>query len=201
MPDFLRAAHAALAADGALLVAVPPVINDYSRAENLANPHHRNVWSPVQWAATFGRYFADLQCYRHVSTRPEVALDFANRPQETIVTEDDFAFLPVTLDEWLAAPTMTFVMLARSPRAHARLPTPDAPLAFVDDSVTKLAPPLRSTRVAALREGALGVLVPPPGRRWQIWTVAKRAATSIRAEGIRALIRKVGNSRRRYRPV
>lgn len=64
-----------------MLIAVPPVIHEYSRLENLANTHHINVWSPAQWYGVLGHFFADLQCYQHISTRPDIALDFMNRPQ------------------------------------------------------------------------------------------------------------------------
>jgi SAM-dependent methyltransferase len=194
LPDvrhFLRECCRVLDENGYLLIAVPPVIHDGSRAENLANPYHINVWSPRQWHSTLKSYFIDVQCFRHVPTLPGAQLNFANQPHESKVTERDFAFLPVTLDEWLEAPTLTSVLLARRPRDLDSLPNGLQPIVFVDDSVTKPVATRRSPWWASLSTRAYRAALPPASRRWQLGVIAQRAWRMYREPGIGTLFRKM----------
>lgn len=195
---FLHAAHRVLSHNGEMLIAVPPVIHEYSRLENLANPYHINVWSPAQWYSALQHFFADVQCYQHISTRPDIALDFMNRPQETVITEADFAFLPVTLDQWLANPTMTLVILARMPREQTMLPRADEKLPLIDNSVTKAVSSARPARRDVVLQRLKAMMAPPASRRWQLWTIMQRVLLFRRDQGSKVLIGKVVAALRRY---
>ena len=147
VPDadrFLRAVWGLLRADGLFVLAVPPIVNDSLRAQNLANPYHLNIWSPRQWAHALGRYFADVEAYQHWYELPGVELNLSNTPAETVVREEDFVFRPVGVQGLYDVPTITAVFTARHPVAADALPTPGGRLPFVDDSFTRPPPPPRA---------------------------------------------------------
>jgi SAM-dependent methyltransferase len=203
VPKFLRVMQRVLAPDGALIIAVPPVIHEASRAENIAIPHHLNIWSPRQWYATLGAYFADVQCYRHDFDKPGVALDFTNYPSQTVIDEDDFSFHPVSLDQWLASPSMTFVVAARVARVEAASLRPDELPTAVDDSFTKAtvarqmpcaeSPVRRWSRAIWMR------ILPLQSRRRQLWVVACRTIEVCKQAGVAGMTRKASAALRRQR--
>ena len=140
VPAFLRAAHRLLTAQGLLIVAVPPIVNEQTRQNDLSNPWHLNCWTPRQWQHTLGRYFTSVQPYRHLFARPEVPLDFLNFPDQCVITEADFSFVPCTVEEMVTQGTLTALFLARTPRPAAELPAAHEPVELVDESTSRPAP-------------------------------------------------------------
>ena len=143
VPDvgcFLRGVWTLLNPRGVLVVAVPPIVNDALRAQNLANPYHVNIWSPRQWAHALGRFFGEVQAFQHWYDKPGVELNLINSPADTVIQEQDFLFHPVAVDELHELPTISAVFTARRPIAADRLPADGAPMGFVDDSFTRAGP-------------------------------------------------------------
>jgi 2-polyprenyl-3-methyl-5-hydroxy-6-metoxy-1,4-benzoquinol methylase len=142
---FLRAVAGLLRDAGVLVIAVPPIVSDALRQENLANPYHLNIWSPRQWAHVLGRYFADVAAVQHWYDKPGVELNLRNTPAETVIAEGDFVFRPVAVEALYHLPTISAVFTARRPLAAAHLPRADAALDYVDQSFTR--PPSEASRV------------------------------------------------------
>jgi 2-polyprenyl-3-methyl-5-hydroxy-6-metoxy-1,4-benzoquinol methylase len=140
LPDvaaFLRAVWRLVRPEGALLVAVPPVTSDADRAANLANPYHLNIWTPRQWHHAISEFFGHIESYRHTVARPDTKLDFGNSPEQSVISEKDFAFEAVPLERFFEEPTLTVVFVARAPRPANELPPSGDTLEFVDDSYTR----------------------------------------------------------------
>lgn len=140
VPDvtaFFRSAWELLKEDGTLVVAVPPVTNKESRQGNLINPYHLNIWSPRQWYYVLNQYFEDIQCYRHSFDKPNIKLNFANTPEQTIVTEKDFLFEQIQIDQFFNMHTLTVIFVVKKPRPISELPDIKEQLKFVDDSFTR----------------------------------------------------------------
>ncbi len=134
--EFLAEARKLLRPDGLLIVAVPPIYHAESRAANLANPFHVNIWSPRQWHYTLQQYFAEVRCIRHHFEKPGVALDFFDTPETTPLTENDFLFLPSSVAELSAIGALTAIFVAAKPLPDAAAIAPQ----FIDDSFTRLPP-------------------------------------------------------------
>ena len=148
---FLRRVGALLKPNGVFLLAVPPIINDALRAQNLANPYHLNIWSPRQWRHALGRYFGDVQAFQHWYEKPGVELNLINSPADTVITEDDFVFHPVTVDQLYELPTITAVFTACRPVPADTVAAHGPDLDFVDDSFTRPALVAPSTWAARAR--------------------------------------------------
>ena len=138
VPAFFRAAWQLLKPNGAMAVAVPPVTNDQEKLANLANLYHLNIWSPRQWHHAVSQYFADVEYYQHGFGKPGVALDFNDTPAQTQVTERDFLFERIALEDYATRGSCTVIFVARRPRAAGEVPPPGSPPTFVDDSFTRL---------------------------------------------------------------
>jgi 2-polyprenyl-3-methyl-5-hydroxy-6-metoxy-1,4-benzoquinol methylase/uncharacterized protein YbaR (Trm112 family) len=160
---FFRSVWQLLKPEGLLLTTVPPIVNAELRAQNLANPHHLNIWSPRQWLHVLRQYFEDVQVYQHWFEKPGIQLDFTNTPTETVVRETDFTFTPITLEQLYHVPTIGAIFVARKPVAQSQLPFPGRRVTFVDDSFT------RSHLAARLRH-------------WQ--TLPARVRETVRRQGI-----------------
>jgi 2-polyprenyl-3-methyl-5-hydroxy-6-metoxy-1,4-benzoquinol methylase len=176
VPDafsFFRRAWSLLFPRGVLVLAVPPVIDEVSRKNNLDNPFHLNIWSPRQWHQVLDMFFSDIQCYRH-RAKPGIQVDLFRDPAETMITEKDFDFERVSLDE-LYEPTLTVVFVARAPFPKAEMAAKSKTLTFVDDSFTRA--PDQSP--------------PPPGPG-----LFRRAWRVFRQKGIGYMIRRVISYRR-----
>jgi len=132
--DVLRGACRVLKPEGILIAAVPAAFGDPAVVDNLKNGYHTVIWSARQWHAAFSLYFRDLQVYEQEFTRRDVVLNLANRPEETVIDECDFAFHPVPFEEWGTGPTISFSVVARNPRPVEELPEV---IPFVDDSFTR----------------------------------------------------------------
>lgn len=141
VPAFLYAAARILKPDGRLIVAVPPIFDDYTRRANLANPYHLNIWSPQQWQHVFCQFFVETTCYLHHFDKPGYELDFSDTPESTAVGPDDFVFHPATVEEMMRAGTITAIFVMQRPRPASELPTLAAASTMIDDSVSRTAPP------------------------------------------------------------
>lgn len=140
VPAFLRAAWRLMKSDGILLVVVPPIIGPKPRAIDQANPYHLNSWSPHQWHFALRHFWTSIDCYRHSFERSDVTLDFGNSPEDVVISEADFAFQPVELEQIYRLPTFSAVFLARQPRPARELPRRGAPVAIIDNSVSRPGP-------------------------------------------------------------
>lgn len=147
--SFFRAAALLLKADGIMILALPPITNEQLREDNLSNPHHLHIWSPSQWRHFLEKFFEDVESYRHVFSRSDVRLDFANRPDECVITEEDFDFSPAASDEMQKEGTLTAIFVAKSPRAIEEIPSPDEPVEFIDDSFSRPPPENLLSRLAS----------------------------------------------------
>ena len=137
---FLRGVWTCLHPAGVLVLAVPPIVNESLRDQNLANPYHLNIWTPRQWAHALGRWFGAVETFQHWYEKPGVELNLVNSPAETIVTPEDFTFRPVGVDGLYSAPTITAVFTACGPLAASRVPARGTMPSFVDESFTRPAP-------------------------------------------------------------
>ena len=64
-------------------------------------------------------------------------LDFSNKPEQTRVTEADFLFEPILLDDFYRFHTLRVIFLAQKPKSEQEAPLPEDPLEMVDDSFTR----------------------------------------------------------------
>lgn len=133
--SFFCRAWSLLVPEGMLVLAVPPVIDDISRKNNLENPFHLNIWSPRQWHHVLQMFFSDIECYRH-RAKPGIQLDFSRDPAQTTITEKDFDFESVSL-EGLYEPTLTVVFVASTRLSKAEMSAKSRAFSFVDGSFTK----------------------------------------------------------------
>lgn len=140
VPAFMRAAWRLLKRDGRLLIVVPPIIGPKPRAADLANPYHLNSWSPHQWHFVLRQFWTEVRCYSHTLDRAGVTLDFANGPRAVVISEADFSFNPVELEQLYRVPTLSAVFLAQHPRPARALPRKGAPVVLIDNSVTRESP-------------------------------------------------------------
>lgn len=147
--SFFRAAGPLLKPDGIMILALPPITNEQLREDNLSNPHHLHIWSLLQWRHFLGKFFKDVESYRHVFSRSNVRLDFANRPDECVITEEDFDFPPAALDEMQEEGTLTAIFVAKNPRAIEEVPSPDEPVEFIDDSFSRPPPGSLLARISS----------------------------------------------------
>lgn len=134
---FFQKVHKLLKSDGVLFVAVPPVVDEISRSNNLINKYHLNIWTPRQWYITISRYFSEIDCLFHSFHHPEIILDFANKPEDTKVNEADFSFETVSLDDFYKKAPLTVIFAARQPKI---VPSDDTSLRFVEESFTRELP-------------------------------------------------------------
>jgi hypothetical protein len=126
----LAALHRRLSPQGALLLAVPPVVTELQLQSNFNNPYHLNNFHPLQWHAKASRFFEKVAVFHH-GVRPGVPLDFARDAPARCGT-GDFTFTPVSTDELAGRDletTLTLVMVAERPRGQP-LPEDERERAF-----------------------------------------------------------------------
>jgi 2-polyprenyl-3-methyl-5-hydroxy-6-metoxy-1,4-benzoquinol methylase len=139
VPDVLKFFNSAwrlLVQNGTMIVAVPPVIDDATKNININNTYHLNIWTPHQWYHVLQMFFTDVQCYRHRFDKPGITLDFNNQPEDTVISEKDFRFEMVSLDQ-LYEPTITVLFTVRAPRLDTKTGHWERGLTFVDESFTR----------------------------------------------------------------
>jgi SAM-dependent methyltransferase len=117
---FFHAAHKLLKPDGSIIIAVPPAVDKISWQNNLENPFHLNIWTPNQWLHMLSYFFEEVHCHLHTPLRAEPALDFNNRPDQTRVTEIDFGFEEITVDDFYRRHSLTIIFRAVRPRSGVR---------------------------------------------------------------------------------
>jgi len=137
VPAFLHEACRVLDRNGALLIAVPPVVCDRDRQVNLENPYHLNIWTPRQWYGVLSRYFDAITPYWHGFHRPGATLDFGHTPEQCGVDENDFVFEPVAIEAFYRRPALTVILVGTMPRAAETLPDPTSPVVMVEGSFSR----------------------------------------------------------------
>lgn len=120
--------------DGEMLIAVPPIVNKPALENDKTNPHHLHHWTPRQWAEVMSRYFDSIQPIVHTYVREDIQLDFANTPAKTRVTEHDFVFHIVPIEELYRRHTFTAVFIVRGPKPLEALPPHGTTPSFTYDS-------------------------------------------------------------------
>lgn len=134
---FFKSAWELLKNNGTLIIAVPPVVDELSKQGNIINPYHLNIWTPRQWYHILEHYFDEVQCYRHSFSHMKIELDFSNTPEKTAVTERDFLFEPVSLDDFYNRHTLTTIFVAKKPKVVYAIPPENSTLEFIDESFTR----------------------------------------------------------------
>jgi 2-polyprenyl-3-methyl-5-hydroxy-6-metoxy-1,4-benzoquinol methylase len=140
IPDvslFLRHVWKLLRADGVGVIAVPPIINEGLRKQDESNRYHLNIWSPRQWHYVLKQFFLEVELYRHHFEKSGIELNFANTPEQTIVTEEDFLFSPISLDHLYEAGSITALFVVKKPVPKQELPLSNSVISFIDDSYTR----------------------------------------------------------------
>jgi ubiquinone/menaquinone biosynthesis C-methylase UbiE len=133
---FLRTAWELLNHQGMMIVAVPPIVGDFLFAINIANPYHLNIWSPIQWAAVFSRYFDQSIYFTHNrNTAPRAV---SNTSEQRDLSATDYVFDAIPFDQLLMPGSLTSIFVLSQPVAADQLPDPKEPIVFVDDSFTRL---------------------------------------------------------------
>lgn len=131
---FLARAGKLLKPDGVLYIAVPPVVDEVSRKNNLDNIYHLNIWTPRQWYQVLSIFFEEIECISHGFSHPDINLDFGNTPEDTRVNEKSFTFEKVSLDDFYSLPSLTIIFIAKKPTGKEI--TSDFP--FIEGSFTRL---------------------------------------------------------------
>lgn len=138
VPAFLSKAMGLLTPDAVAVIAVPPIVSEAHREDNLHNAYHLNIWSPWQWRYVLGHYFGRVDAYTHAPASPEMPLDFGNTPDRSHLTEHDFRFEPANLDQpGYEYPTITALFVARGPRGTGSSPGAGPEPFFIDRSFSR----------------------------------------------------------------
>jgi 2-polyprenyl-3-methyl-5-hydroxy-6-metoxy-1,4-benzoquinol methylase len=108
-----------IAADGVLIVAVPPITSRESMTSDMGNQFHVHHVPPVAWQAKLSRFFHDVQCHGHFGKGEFAAKERARAeieapPDRVIIRETDFEF-PATNAEAMDG-SITAVFVCRRPR-------------------------------------------------------------------------------------
>jgi 2-polyprenyl-3-methyl-5-hydroxy-6-metoxy-1,4-benzoquinol methylase len=167
---FLRRSVLLLKKNGILMVAVPAACTEAAVAEERCNPYHLNIWSPRQWFTVLTSYFADVRCYTHILEKQDGRVQLNNRPDQTTISEMDFAFTEVMLNALYEGRTHTAIFVCHNPVEKDSLPAVGSKIKMVDHSVLR---PARS--------------------RWLhpfIW-IFYRTLYILRYEGLKSLLQKV----------
>ena len=123
--------------DGTFIIVVPPVVSPALRQANIDIPFHLNIWSPQQWHHALAHYFTSVQTHAHYGTCQDVVLDFQNSPDQTVVSEKDFALPAVAVEELYDGRSLSAVFVARKPRPQSEVAFSSLSPRFIDDSFTR----------------------------------------------------------------
>lgn len=131
---FLAKAGKLLKPNGTLYIAVPPVVDEVSRKNNLDNIYHLNIWTPRQWYQVLSIFFEEIDCISHRFSHPSINLDFNNTPEDTKIDEKSFTFEKVSLDDFYSLPPLTVIFIAKKPTGKEIV----SGFPFVEGSFTRL---------------------------------------------------------------
>jgi 2-polyprenyl-3-methyl-5-hydroxy-6-metoxy-1,4-benzoquinol methylase len=141
IPDvsaFLRQAWKLLKPDGSLIAAVPPITSSADILANLSCPDHLHIWSPGQWHQVLRQFFGEIECYAHFLDRPGAALRLDNRPEETVITEEDFSFQKADVNDLgRKQQSLTAIFIARSPLKEEEIPSHESQPPLEDNSFSR----------------------------------------------------------------
>jgi O-antigen biosynthesis protein len=132
---FFASAWELLKYDGILIIAIPPVVNEGSKNSNLSNPFHLNIWSPRQWVNVIDKYFINIKCYNHTFDGKE--LNFCNTPEQTIITEKNFKFEQIPIDQYYTDHSLTIILVAEKHRPVNELPDKNETIQMIENSFTR----------------------------------------------------------------
>lgn len=118
--SFLDAAAGLLKPQGSLIVGVPPIIDQARLESDTTNPFHLHHMAPDDWKSLLSSYFHNIECFRHICTKSNVVLDFANTPAQCKIDEHDFSFQPCTVEEMVSLGTLTALFVAREPSLNTQ---------------------------------------------------------------------------------
>jgi SAM-dependent methyltransferase len=102
-----------LAPGGTFLLAVPPIVDEWSRQEHERIPYHRSNFSIGEWRERLHRRFSKLCAFRHLepeNQRPDFSDPFPSR-----LGPEDFRFVEVAAERLGDEPTMTAIFVAEDP--------------------------------------------------------------------------------------
>lgn len=134
---FLQNAWQLLKREGVMVIAVPPITNEELRKANEKNRYHLNIWSPLQWHHVLSQFFLEVGCYQHQFEKKGIELNFANNPEQSFITEEDFLFSPVSLDQLTESCSITAIFVVRKPLPMSEIPLPNYAVSFIDGSYTR----------------------------------------------------------------
>lgn len=112
---------------GAFVLAVPPIVDSTSLAENRRNPFHRSNLFAGEWHSRLSHHFRSVRTF-HQSPPEGVILDFSS-PFASTVRPEEFRFSEVAPERFGSEPTLTalFVCSGRSLPAQLEGATPALP--------------------------------------------------------------------------
>jgi SAM-dependent methyltransferase len=112
-------------ADGAVIVAVPPVMDPGGAASDIRNHFHVHHIPPAAWHAKLSRFFTEIECYDHHGAGKwrEADQELAEQalpPEQVSIRETDFEFPRVPVESHcLTGHPITALFVCRQPRAAA----------------------------------------------------------------------------------
>lgn len=128
---FFRAAWKLLKPEGCLIVIVPVARNARAMAEELSNPHHINIWSPLQWRYVQLQYFSEVRCFAHLLTNA------ASSPAE-IPKETEYSFPEVTIEDLnTRTDSYSAIFVSSKPAPESQLPALNQAIQFIDHSISR----------------------------------------------------------------
>jgi 2-polyprenyl-3-methyl-5-hydroxy-6-metoxy-1,4-benzoquinol methylase len=157
--------------DGAVIVAVPPVMDAEGAASDIRNHFHVHHIPPVAWHAKLSRFFREIECYDHHGAGKwrEVDQELAEQalpPEQVSIRETDFEFPRVAAESHCRKDhPITALFVCRQPRDVA-LPETLAermPAAWFAGAI--VAGILQEEREAASARSALKVVLVSMSRR------------------------------------
>jgi len=179
--NFFRSAWRLLKENGKMVITVPPITRDVDWEENNRNIYHLNIWTPRQWYNVLDLYFSEIQPYWLGFNKPGVPLDFNNTPEQTVINEKDFIFIPIPLEDYYTKPSLGVTFVVSKPRLKNAIPAADFQLFFVEGSYTR--PPVSDT---VPQTPGLS-----PVRSQSLKYMVTRAFTVAREEGFSSMLRKI----------
>jgi SAM-dependent methyltransferase len=98
--------------DGAVIVAVPPVMNALGAESDIKNHFHVHHIPPAAWHAKLSRFFAEVECYDHRGDLAEVTMP----PEKVTIRETDFEFPLMSVEKHCLDHPISALFVCRQPR-------------------------------------------------------------------------------------